>query len=103
MKWIFFLPFAFIFYLNTMATKHFKYKLVEFPSQGSIIRGRLYLPETRPPLYPIIIMAHGFSATINGMVADKYAEEFCKTGFAVLLFDHLNFGISRWFATAGNQ
>jgi hypothetical protein len=39
-------------------------------------------------------MAHGFTATINGMIADKYAEEFCKTGFAVLLYDHLNFGIS---------
>lgn len=31
-------------------------------------------------------MAHGFTATINGMIADKYAEEFCKAGFAVLLY-----------------
>jgi len=39
-------------------------------------------------------MAHGFSATINGMVAEKYAEVFYKAGFAVLLYDHRNFGIS---------
>jgi len=39
-------------------------------------------------------MAHGFSATINGMVANHYAEVFCDAGFAVLLYDHRNFGIS---------
>ncbi len=77
-----------------MATEQMKYKLVEFPSQGSTIRGRLYLPENKPEPYSIIIMTHGFTATINGMVADNYAEEFCKSGFAVLLYDHLNFGIS---------
>lgn len=41
-----------------------------------------------------MIMAHGFSATINGMTADRYAEVFHNTGFAVLLYDHRNFGIS---------
>lgn len=94
MKMLFFLFFGVIFDLNVMATEHLKYNLVEFPSQGSIIRGRLYLPENRPEPYPIIVMTHGFTATINGMIADKYAEEFCKAGFAVLLYDHLNFGIS---------
>ena len=39
-------------------------------------------------------MAHGYSATINGMVADNFAEKFCAAGFAVLLYDHRNFGIS---------
>jgi len=39
-------------------------------------------------------MAHGFSATINGMVADCYAETFHAAGLAVLLYDHRNFGIS---------
>ena len=28
------------------------------------------------------------------MVAEKYAEVFCAAGFAVLLYDHRNFGIS---------
>ena len=52
-----------------------------------------FCPEPSKML-PIIIMAHGFSATINGMVADNYAEAFCQAGFAVLLYDHRNFGIS---------
>ena len=70
------------------------YTIVSFPSEGAVLRGRLYLPEgvTRP--LPVVIMAHGFSATINGMVADRYAEVFYRAGFAVLLYDHRNFGIS---------
>jgi hypothetical protein len=39
-------------------------------------------------------MGHGFSATITGMTADKYAESFCNAGFAVLLYDHKSFGES---------
>lgn len=70
------------------------YEEIEFPSVGAILRGRLYIPENNNIKHPLVIMAHGFSATINGMVADKYAEEFCKAGFAVLLYDHRNFGIS---------
>lgn len=80
-----------------MKNETLKFNSVEFPSQGAIIRGRLYLPLYKDKPYSIIIMAHGFTATINGMVADNYAEEFCKSGFAVLLFDHLNFGISDGF------
>ena len=38
-------------------------------------------------------MAHGTSATIT-MTADRYAEVFQATGFAVLLYDHRNFGDS---------
>jgi pimeloyl-ACP methyl ester carboxylesterase len=93
-KNIFFLFLGLISYLNVMAKERMKYKPVEFPSQGSIVRGRLYLPENSSQPYSIIIMTHGFTATINGMVADNYAEEFCRAGFAVLLYDHLNFGIS---------
>jgi pimeloyl-ACP methyl ester carboxylesterase len=59
-----------------------------------VLRGRLYKPDdARGPL-PIIIMAHGFSATISGMVADRYAEVFQEAGLAVLLYDHRNFGLS---------
>jgi uncharacterized protein len=55
-------------------------------------------------------MAHGFSATIRGMVADKYAETFQSAGFTVLLYDHRNFGasdgtprqeINRWVQARG--
>jgi len=68
------------------------YTMTQFQSQGATLRGRLYLPSNGKPV-PIIIMAHGFSATI-GMVAEKYAEEFYNAGFAVFLYDHRNFGIS---------
>jgi alpha-beta hydrolase superfamily lysophospholipase len=73
--------------------KNKMYKAVEFLSENAILRGRLYTCSTGEKL-PIIIMAHGYSATIEGMVADRYAEAFCKAGFAVLLYDHRNLGIS---------
>ena len=70
------------------------YRIVEFPSEGATLRGRYYVsPDSSTPI-PIIIMAYGFSCTITGMVADNYAEAFHEAGFAVLLYDHRNFGIS---------
>jgi hypothetical protein len=70
------------------------YKSIEFQSEGATLRGRLYTPEINLKKLPVIIMAHGYSATIEGMVADRYAEVFSKAGFAVLLYDHRNLGIS---------
>lgn len=67
---------------------------VEFPSQGATLRGRLYLPAEGTGPAPAVVMAHGFSATIQGMVADAYADVFHRAGFAVLLYDHRNLGIS---------
>jgi dienelactone hydrolase len=65
---------------------------VEFRSQGATLRGLLLRPdsEVHPP---VVIMAHGTSATIH-MVADEYAEVFRRNGLAVLLYDHRNFGVS---------
>lgn len=70
------------------------YRNIEFKSQGAILKGRLYLPEDKSKKSPVVIMAHGFTTTINGMTADKYAEKFREAGFAVLLYDHRNLGIS---------
>jgi len=70
------------------------YQPIEFESQNATLRGRLYIPKVSDSLPPVIIMAHGFTTTISGMTADKYAEEFQKAGFAVLLYDHRNLGIS---------
>ena len=70
------------------------YQHIEFQSEGATLRGRLYLPINNISKHPIIIMAHGYSATISGMVADCFAERFCSNGFAVLLYDHRNLGIS---------
>ena len=70
------------------------FRIVEFASEGATLRGRLYLHQHVSRQPPVVIMTHGFSATINGMVSDKYAEVFHKAGFAVLLYDHRNLGIS---------
>ncbi|MFW9870904.1 MAG: acetylxylan esterase, partial [Candidatus Thorarchaeota archaeon] len=59
----------------------------EFSSEGATLRGVLFLPESQKQKPPIVIMAHGTSATVN-MVIDKYAEVFCRNGLAVLLYDH---------------
>ena len=61
------------------------FKTIEFESQGSTLRGRLYLPGSGTTQFPVIIMAHGFTTTINGMTADKYAERFRESGYAVVL------------------
>ena len=71
--------------------------MIEFPSENATLRGKLYVPlaaSSQAPLAPLVTIAHGFSATIHGMTADRYAEVFQDAGFAVLLYDHRNFGIS---------
>jgi len=70
------------------------FTFVEFPSEGATLRGRLYLRPSSGRLPPVVIMAHGLSATVSGMTADRYAEVFHEAGFAVLLYDHRNFGAS---------
>ena len=70
------------------------HQLVEFPSAGVILRGRLYAWPDAARNRPLVIMAHGFSATISGMVADRYAEVFHNAGLSVLLYDHRGFGLS---------
>ena len=74
------------------------FRHVAFPSQGATLRGRLYIPNpllqpASRQAVPIVIMAHGTSATIT-MVADRYAEALREAGFAILLYDHRNFGIN---------
>jgi len=67
-------------------------KEVEFPSEGATLRGLLFLPGSQTKRLPVVIMAHGTSATVT-MVADKYAEAFSRAGLAVLLYDHRNFRV----------
>ena len=68
------------------------FDVVEFPSQGALLRGRFYRPERAAP-FPVVVMTHGTTATIT-MALDHYAEVFCRAGLAVLLYDHRNFGLS---------
>jgi pimeloyl-ACP methyl ester carboxylesterase len=70
------------------------FRNVEFPSEGATLRGRLYLRASDDRPAPIVIMAHGLSATMSGMTADRYAEVLNAAGFLVLLYDHKNFGQS---------
>ena len=66
---------------------------IAFSSEGATLRGLLFLPETRERRLPVVVMAHGTSATLR-MVADQYAEAFRRAGLAALLYDHRNFGRS---------
>lgn len=68
-----------------------EYRPVEFTSDGATLRGRHYLPDRLPA--PVVVMAHGFSATIP-MVMDRYAEWFRERGLAVFAFDHRGHGSS---------
>jgi hypothetical protein len=70
-----------------------KYRPVEFPSEGATLRGRLYVPTAGAGPHPLVVMAHGFTATVT-MTVDRYAEAFQAHGLAVLLYDHRNFGLS---------
>ncbi|MCH7916236.1 MAG: alpha/beta hydrolase [Deltaproteobacteria bacterium] len=76
-----------------MADTTWQFRNVEFQSEGATLRGRLYTPRQFSQPLAAVVMAHGFSATIT-MTIDHYAEAICSEGFAVLLYDHRNFGIS---------
>ena len=67
------------------------YRTVEFTSHDATLRGRLYEPDGHAA--GVVVMAHGYSATIP-MVMDRYAECFRDHGLAVLAFDHRGHGTS---------
>jgi fermentation-respiration switch protein FrsA (DUF1100 family) len=66
---------------------------VKFESEGAELSGWLYTPDSQPQ-WPIVVMAHGYSATRRRMTADDYAEVFQARGLAALLYDHHGFGDS---------
>lgn len=69
-------------------------KNIEFRTEdGAMLRGWFYQPDHSAGAVPAIVMAHGFSGT-KEMYLDKFAEVFCAAGFAVLVYDHRNFGAS---------
>ena len=59
-------------------------------ANGEKLAGWFYPATTDAPL---IIMSHGFSA-LMAMGLDDYAATFAKAGFAVLVYDHRNYGAS---------
>ncbi|WP_051849120.1 alpha/beta hydrolase [Thiomonas sp. FB-Cd] len=66
---------------------------VEFQSEGATLRGFLITPDGHSGKLPLVVMAHGTSATIQ-MVAIEYAEAFAQAGIAALIYDHRSFGRS---------
>lgn len=67
---------------------------VEFPTEdGVTLRGWLYRPQEGSGPFPLIVMAHGFSAT-KEMHLDDFAEVFSAAGFLVLVYDNRNLGAS---------
>lgn len=66
---------------------------MEFESEGAVLRGFLYRAARGAPPVPLVVMAHGTSATTE-MAIDRYAEVFAEAGVSALLYDHRNFGRS---------
>ncbi|MCH7583072.1 MAG: alpha/beta fold hydrolase [Acidobacteria bacterium] len=66
---------------------------LEFVSEGSVLRGRLFTPDGKNPS-PGIVMAPGFSATSHFAVFERYATAIAAIGVAVFLFDYRGFGPS---------
>ncbi len=66
---------------------------IEFTSEGATLRGLLISEPSRTGRRPLVVMAHGTSATLR-MVAVEYARVFARAGLAALIYDHRNFGVS---------
>jgi hypothetical protein len=76
-----------------MDGRGFRRVAVEFESEDAVLRGFLYEAVIGEPPFPLVVMAHGTSATIP-MVVDRYAEVFAEAGVSALVYDHRNLGIS---------
>ncbi|MDH3755148.1 MAG: alpha/beta fold hydrolase [Acidimicrobiia bacterium] len=66
---------------------------VEFDSEGTRIRGWLYLPDDRADPVPAIVLAGGW-CYVRELVMPYYAEAFAEAGMAALVFDYRNLGVS---------
>ncbi|RKU04275.1 alpha/beta hydrolase [Burkholderia sp. Nafp2/4-1b] len=60
--------------------------------RGQRCRGWLYEPHGEGP-FPVIVMAHGIGG-IKEMRLDAFAQRFCASGYACLVFDYRHFGDS---------
>nr|WP_090343134.1 alpha/beta hydrolase [Mycolicibacterium malmesburyense]CRL73865.1 peptidase S15 [Mycolicibacterium malmesburyense] len=66
---------------------------VSFGSGGTVIAGRLYRPNADSGPVPGVVLAHGFSATMDWIVPD-FAATFAEGGLAALIFDYRHLGRS---------
>lgn len=65
---------------------------VEFQSEGTTLRGWLYLPDGAPDGTPLVVMAHGFVGHREWVAPT--AEVFVERGLACLVYDYPCFGAS---------
>ena len=66
---------------------------VSFKSNGLNCSAKLYLPINIKDNLPCIVLANGFSGTMDWILPD-FAERFAKAGFAVFAFDYRHLGES---------
>jgi len=66
---------------------------IEYPVEGTTVRGWLYLSEGAAGRVPGIVMSHGFGGTKDCLL-EKYALRFNREGYAVLTYDYRSFGES---------
>lgn len=69
------------------------YQNIAFKSHRHMISGRLYTPTDRASNGAGIVLAHGFSGTMDSGLFD-YAAYFAAQGFHALVFDYRYFGQS---------
>lgn len=65
---------------------------VEFQSEGTTVRGWLYLPDGGGP-HPAVVLAGGW-CYVRELVMPHYAAQFAENGIAALVFDYRNLGVS---------
>lgn len=65
----------------------------DFVSDGVTLRGYFYVPASVEVPCPAVVMSHGWGASLR-MGLESYAERFAAAGFAVLVYDNPNIGLS---------
>lgn len=66
---------------------------IEFTSDGQTLRGWLYQPKESQGPVPAVVLAGGW-CYVRELVMPHYAESFAQAGFAALVFDYKNLGVS---------
>ena len=78
---------------NSYVRSRFESTRISFESNGLNCFGYLYRPSNKSIDLPCVILANGFSNTMD-WILPAYAERFAAAGFAVLIFDYRYFGES---------
>jgi dienelactone hydrolase len=66
---------------------------ISFKSDGLACAAKLYLPGTKKDALPCVVLANGFSGTMD-WILPYFGEHFAKAGFAVFVFDYRYLGES---------